>query len=78
MHKPLPSSQLQDLRHKSKQGYLLIYPDLSRDGGSRLPPVAEEKSAACELKLDEEGVSSECERDQAGSPRHSGSPEKLK
>lgn len=62
-------SQLQDLRHKSKQDHQLIHSDLSLDGGSRLPPVAEEKNAACGLKLDEERVSSGRERDQARSPR---------
>lgn len=62
-------SQLQDLRHKTKQGYLLIHPDLRLDGGSRLPPVVEEKSAACRMKLDEEMVFSGRERDYAGSPR---------
>lgn len=56
-------------RHKSKQGYQLIHRDLSLDGGSRLPPVAEEKSAACGLKVDEERVSPTRERHQAGSPR---------
>lgn len=64
-------------RHKSKQGYLLIHPDQRLDGGSRLPPVAEEKSAAYGLKLDEERVSSGRERDETGSPRTFGSPEKL-
>lgn len=44
-------------RHKSRQGcQQQIHQDLRLDGGSRLPPVAERKSAARGRKLGEEGL----------------------
>lgn len=56
-------------RHKSRQGNLLVHQDLRLDGGSRLPPVVEEKSAAYRLKQGDKRVSSGRERDEEGTPR---------